>query len=134
MSATKKDVRLPFLKSELHHFADAALLNDKPAIERCVEFLVDETKWVGDGRVRALMARRLKHCSLTTSQEDRLLQTILNRLQAGRFSEGFKDQLRLAKILNPALTLVAADKCLNNNPYKDHVARYARWLLEQRAR
>src|SRR5882672_7709706 len=85
-----------FTKGELSDLADRLLEHDPIAIEWCVTFVEAETHGIGHGRVRAKMARRLKHCRLSKHQRSRLVQVILNRLVEGRFSEQFKDQLRLA--------------------------------------
>lgn len=117
-----------FTKPELRELADRLLENDLIAVEWCVTFVEAETTGIGHGRARAIMARRLKHCSLSKVQKSRLAKVILNRLAAGAFSEQFKDQLRLAMQIDPQATFCAARQC-DGAPVA-HVRRYARWVLE----
>jgi hypothetical protein len=119
----------PFKKEELDDLAVRLLDNDLVAIEWCVTFLEAETFGVGHGRARARMARRLKHCSLSIRQKSRLVKVIVDRLVEGRFSEQFKDQLRLAMQIDPQATFDAARKC--RDATVAHVRRYAQWVLER---
>lgn len=119
----------PFKKEELDDLADRLLDNDPVAVEWCVTFLEAETFGVGHGRARARMARRLKHCSLSNRQKSRLLKAILGRLVEGKFSEQFKDQLRLAMQIDPKATLDAARK--SRDATVAHVRRYAQWVSER---
>src|SRR4051794_8439284 len=80
-------------KAQLHDLADRLLVGDVDAVEQCVRFVEAETLGHWHGRARAMMARRLKHYSLTPQQQGRLVDAILERLASGRFSEQFKDQL-----------------------------------------
>jgi hypothetical protein len=116
-----------FTRLELRDLADRVLESDPIAIEWCVTFVEVETFGVGHGRARARMARRLKHCRLSKHQGLRLVKAILNRLIEGRFSEQFKDQLRLAMQIDPQEAFRAARKCRNTGT--DYIARYARWVL-----
>src|SRR4051794_12279788 len=97
---TSEQSALPTIESlskiHLHHLADQLLIADVDAIEQCVGFVEAETLGYWHGRARAMMARRLKHCPLTPQQQERLVDAVLQRLASGRFSEQFKDQLRLA--------------------------------------
>ena len=119
-----------FTKSELGELADRLLDDDPVAIETCVAFVEAETFGLGHGRVRARMARRLKHCCLSKHQVSRLVNVILGRLVEGRFSEQFKDQLRLAMKIDPQATFSAATSC--RDAELAYVGRYARWVLEHR--
>lgn len=114
-------------KVQLHALADQLLRADVGAIEQSVGFVEAETFGNWHGRARAMMARRLKHCPLTPHQQVRLVDAILRRLATGRFSEQFKDQLRLALHLDPAGTFALARSC-ESSP-KAHIRRYAAWLL-----
>ena len=79
-----------------------------------------------------MMSRRLKHCHLTAGQRGRLIRAIVRRLVSGRFSEQFKDQLRLALHLDAAHVYSVARSCAHISA--EHVRRYADWLLlHQRA-
>ena len=46
------------------HLADRLRFNDTDAIESCIKFIEEDTKGAQHGRARALMCRRLKHCTL----------------------------------------------------------------------
>jgi hypothetical protein len=114
-------------KAQLHRLADQLLVADADAIEQCVGFVEAETFGNWHGRARAMMARRLKHCPLTSQQQARLVEAILRRFASGSFSEQFKDQLRLVLQLDPIQAFTVARRC--EFAPKDHVRRYAAWLL-----
>ncbi len=82
-------------KDQLHQRADRLLVDDHEALEQCVVFLESDSRGLWHNRARALMARRLKHCTVSTQQKSRLCTAILQQLCAGNFTEQFKDQLRL---------------------------------------
>ena len=114
-------------KVELHALADGLLKREPWAVERCVEFVVAETRGLWHGRARAMMCRRLKHCTLGRTHRTELLSCITGRLASGSFSEQFKDQLRLAMHIDSRETLQVCRKCLGSR--KPHVRRYAEWAL-----
>jgi hypothetical protein len=114
-------------KQELHALADGLLATEPVAIDYCVKFVLSETKGLWHGRARAMMCRRLKHCTLSRNIRASLLRCILGRLQTGEFSEQFKDQLRLALHLDSKQTLNACQQALLNT--KPYVRRYAAWAL-----
>jgi len=106
---------------------DGLLQQEPLALDRCVEFVLAESRGLGHGRARAKMCRRLKHCDLGRKQRAHLLECILGRLVEGRFSEQFKDQLRLAMHLNLQHTLEVSARCVASS--KPYVRRYAAWVL-----
>ena len=114
-------------KRELHELADTILYEDAAGIEQCVTFFEAETRGFWHNRARAMMARRLKHASLSEAQRGRLLRAVLGRLASGSFTEQFKDQLRLGLHLDREQTCAAARAC-RVSP-KDYVRRYAAWVL-----
>ncbi|HEY0604139.1 MAG TPA: hypothetical protein VGD58_14570 [Herpetosiphonaceae bacterium] len=114
-------------KDELHQLADRLLSDDPEAIELCVAFIEADTPGNWHGRARAMMARRLKHCTLSPQQQSRLIEAILGRLVSGRFAEQFKDQIRLVLHLDAAEAFTIARSCLDHP--KEHVRRYAAWIL-----
>jgi hypothetical protein len=114
-------------KQALRALCDRLLADDPEAVEECVAFLEAETVRVWHGRARAVMARRLKHHPLTTSQRERVADAVLGRLVRGRFSEGFRDQLRLVLRVAPERAFVAARGCSAKAP--PHVHRFAAWVL-----
>ena len=123
---------LPLLsKAALHELADGLLLQEQWFIDRCVDFVISETRGLWHGRARAMMCRRLKHCPLARSQQARLVACITGRLMSGEFSEQFKDQLRLSMHLDPPQTFAAARQ--SSASARRHVARYARWVLAHEA-
>ena len=113
----------------LHNLADRLLLDDSEAVEMCILFVEADTL-VGvaeHGRVRARMCRRLKHCTLSASQSQRLVSCIMERLDSGNFSQQFWDQLKLALHLDVRTTLaVALASCKDS---RDYVRRYAEWIV-----
>jgi hypothetical protein len=113
----------------LQELADRLLLDDSEAVEMCILFVEADTLRgvAGHGRVRARMCRRLKHCTLSPSQSQRLVSCIMERLDSGNFSQQFKDQLRLALHLDVRTTLaVALASCKDS---RDYVRRYAEWIV-----
>jgi hypothetical protein len=114
-------------KYDLRALCDRLLTDDPDAVEECVGFLEAETVRMWHGRARAVIARRLKHRTLSGSQRERVARAVLGRLVRGRFSEGFKDQLRLVLRLDPERTFAAARRVPANAPA--HVHRYAAWVL-----
>jgi hypothetical protein len=120
-------------KQDLHRLAaclapEAA--NRSVAIRDCVEFVVAETGGFWHGRARAMMCRRLKHCELSREQSTNLLECILDRLATGRFSEQFRDQLRLAISLDADRCFEVADQCRASQ--KEYVRRFAAWVAAHR--
>lgn len=116
-------------KVQVRALADALPGAQADAIETCVQFVCTETGTgnVWHGRGRAMLCRRLKHVPLAQHQRDQLVACILHRLATGRFSEQFRDQLRLALHLDRGKTLAVAQRALGVG--KPHVTRYARWVL-----
>lgn len=114
-------------KSQVRTLADSLLSNEHGAVETCVRFVCAETQNIWHGRGRAMMCRRLKHLPLTDDQTQRLVDGILHRLSAGRFSEQFRDQLRLALQLSREDTFTAARQLMSAE--KPYLRRYAQWIL-----
>ena len=128
MPMTAYDVALARLsKGELCQLADGLLTLDTAAIEKCIAFILMETRGDRHGRARAVMCRRLKHCPISSAQRLALLTCILGRLSHGIFAEQFKDQLRLAIALDPWQTRITSQQCLTSA--KPYVKRYAAWLF-----
>ena len=100
----------PYLsKYEWLAMADELLRHQAPdVVDLCVRFFLAESRGVSDGRIRALLARRFKHCQLGRTHRDQLVACIARRLTEGNFSEQFKDQLRLALLLDRQAILAAA--------------------------
>jgi len=117
-------------KMQLHALADDLLSGATDAVERSVRFICAETKGLWHGRGRAMMCRRLKHLDLPRSHREHLVSVILDRLGTGRFSEQFRDQLRLAMHLDRDKTLAAARRARMSE--KEYVRRTARWVLSHR--
>lgn len=114
-------------KRGLQALADGVILKDQRSIDHCVNFVISESKGFWHGRARAMMCRRLKHCDLGRKQRALLVEVISGRLASGKFSEQFKDQLRLAMHLNMDATVAAANQALESN--RGYVIRYAQWVL-----
>jgi hypothetical protein len=118
-------------RGDLHALCDGLLLTDNHgAIEGCIAFLEAETLGLWHGRARAMMARRLKHCRLSQPQQTRVVHAILERFTNGRFSEQFKDQLRLVLRLAPERTFKVARS--HQGDAVEHIRRYAAWMLSHK--
>ncbi len=126
---TREDLStdLTLTKLDLHNLADLLLLDDPNAIEVCIQFVEANTEGIWHGRARAMMCRRLKHCTLCPKQRQRLVFCLAERLHSGHFSEQFKDQLRLALHLDVPTTLAVALACRADS--RNYVRRYAEWIL-----
>ena len=116
------------MNTYFRNLANKLSLNDYEVVESCIKFIEADTKGVGDGRVRALMCRRLKHCTLSKKQRNRLVFYVTERLLTGNFSQQFKDELRLALFLDPSRTFEAARQSLKDR--RNYVRRYAEWVLD----
>ena len=114
-------------KPALHALGDRLLVDEPSAVERCVAFVVAETQGFWHGRARAMMCRRLKHCTLSAAQRAALVACVTGRLAAGTFSEQFQDQLRLAMHLDLPTTRRVSAACLESPV--GHVRRCAAWVL-----
>jgi hypothetical protein len=101
--------------------------NERYTIEACIEFVLAETKGLWHGRARACMCRRLKHCALSPEQQRQIVDCITTRLATGKFSEQFRDQLRLALQLDAKRTLEVAHQCLAAP--KEYIRRLAGWVV-----
>ena len=115
-------------KADLYDLAYGLVLKQEGAVERCVEFILAETKGNWHGRARAMMCRRLKHCDVNAEQSRQLVSCISRRLTTGDFAEQFYDQLRLAMHLDQKSTFDIAQTCLASP--KEHVRRFAAWILK----
>ena len=74
-----------------------------------------------------MMSRRLNHCRLSDSQRERVIRAIMQRLVSGRFSEQFKDQLRLVLHLDAPGAYKVARGC--QGATAEYIRRYALWIL-----
>jgi hypothetical protein len=122
-------------RRDLYNLASGLALtasNRLDATEKCVEFVLADTKGLWHGRARALMCRRLKHCELNSEQRQQLVNCITDRLTTGTFSEQFRDQLRLAMHLDPKRAFEVAHKCLTGS--KEYVRRLATWVVNHEER
>jgi hypothetical protein len=118
-------------KVEVQALADDLRAGSIEAIEKSVRFVCAETVGLWHGRGRAMMCRRMKHLELARSHRDHLVSVIVERLASGRFSEQFRDQLRLAMHLSEEETFAVARRALKSE--KDHVRRFARWVMSHAA-
>ena len=114
-------------KGDVIHLADELKSGSVEAIEKAVRFVCADTEGLWHGRGRAMMCRRMKHLELPRAHRDRLVGTILGRLETGHFSEQFRDQLRLAMQLDERKSFAVAQKVVSSD--RDYVRRYAKWIL-----
>ncbi len=119
-------------KGNLYDLAAGLLSCEGPAIEKCIQFILAETKGIWHGRARAKMCRRLKHCEIPPKLGQQLVACITGRLAAGNFSEQFRDQLRLAMQLDHRRTCEVAEECLASTS-KAHIRKLAKWVIDHKA-
>ena len=112
-------------KLDVRAIVDAVRSGDAHAVEGAVQFACAESVGMWHGRGRAALCRRLKHVPLTADQQTRLVTAIVGRLRTGAFSQQFRDQLRLALLLDRDAT-IAAGRAASGSP---HVRRMAAWVL-----
>lgn len=120
-------------KGGLYDLATDLVAKEAGAVEKCVDFILADTKGIWHGRARAMMCRRLKHCEIDPKLRQRLVTCITDRLASGRFSEQFRDQLRLAIHLDRKRTFEVAHRCLTGAS-KEHVRRFAKWVIDHEGR
>ena len=109
------------------NLTDRLLLNDPEAVETSIKFIESNSQDGGHGRVRALMCRRLKHCTLTPQQCTRLVRYVVERLYTGAFAQQFKDELRLILALDAQALFEAALESRTDE--REYVRRHAEWIL-----
>ncbi|HEY9605111.1 MAG TPA: hypothetical protein V6C85_26135 [Allocoleopsis sp.] len=109
------------------NLTDRLLLNDPEAVETSIKFIESNSQDGGHGRVRALMCRRLKHCTLTPQQRTRLVRYVVERLYTGAFAQQFKDELRLILALDAQALFEAALESRTDE--REYVRRHAEWIL-----
>ena len=114
-------------KFELRALCDRLPSDDPEAVEACVAFLEAETVGLWHGRARAVIGRRQRAVLEPPAQRDRVARAVLGRLVRGRFSEGFRDQLRLVLRVAPERAFDAARGCPPGAP--PHARRFAAWVL-----
>ena len=93
MSRTSLEKLGSLSRTDLHNLAaglDSSASDRVNAIEKCVEFVLADTKGLGHGRARALMCRRLKHCALDSEQRHQLVACITDRLAPAGFPSSFE--------------------------------------------
>jgi len=120
-------------KGGLYDLATDLVAKEAGAVEKCVDFILADTKGIWHGRARAMMCRRLKHCEIAPKLRQQLVTCITDRLASGSFSEQFCDQLRLAIHLDQKRTFEVAHRCLNSSS-KEHVRRFAKWVINHEGR
>lgn len=99
------------------------------AVEESLSFFAAESRGHWHNRARAKIARRLKHCELDDIDRQRIVRVIERRLVEGRFSEQFKDQLRLMLRLDAdAAARASASAQQHAAPY---VRMYGAWLADR---
>lgn len=119
-------------KRELQALADAVLLDEPFALGRAIVFFLESSRGFWHNRARAMLARRFKHCEISLEDRVAIVSCICERLTIGDFTEQFRDQLRLARLLDRRTLEDAAIRALHSR--KDYVRRYARWVLERAGR
>lgn len=120
------DLIAEYPKQALDRLADELSTCAPSAVEECLSFFAAESRGHWHNRARAKMARRLKHCQLGAAHRQQIVEVIERRLVEGRFTEQFKDQLRLLLHLDPAAARRASAAAIHSAvPY---IRRYGEWL------
>ena len=118
-----------YYKNELAELIEQLKAGNLLAVERCIDFFLAETRGLWHGRARAKICRNLKNLPLDKRTKDRLVATIVRRLETGNFSEQFKDQLTMAIRFRPCWLHDSATQLLGSP--KGYVQRYASWVLNK---
>ncbi len=126
---------MPFLKPaesyskvELDDLIERLKHGDENVAYELVVFTMAESKGIWHGRARAKICRYFKNHPPDVTLSASLVESIIKRLQQGKFSEQFRDQLRMAirfapeKMKSIALALSTSEL--------DYVRRYAFWVLQ----
>ena len=113
-------------KPELHVLIDDVKLGDSDATARATEFVAAESFGMWHNRGRAKLCRYFKNHPPGDEECNRMVDAIVNRLIAGRFSEQFKDQLAMAIRIAPDRMSNAANVASNSD--RGYIRRYAEWI------
>jgi len=97
------------------------------AIAYRVDFLCESTRGIGHNRKRAKFARQLKRQPATPEQCDRVLNSVLSKLETGDIDQQFIDQIRCALFINRDKVRRKAELLLNSP--KDLIKKYAQITL-----
>lgn len=119
-------------KPDLYRLIEQLKRGDAHAKESCIAFLLAESEGIWHGRARAKISRNLKHTTVQEKDREAIVDTVGKRLEHGKFSEQFGDQLNLAVHLDGEKMLEFARRGLRSE--KDYVRRYSRKAIERRER
>ena len=114
------------LKSDLNALIADVKRGDTEAISQAVIFVSCESFGLGHNRARAKLCRYFKNHPPSSSECDRMVEVIVNRLLTGEFSQQFKDQLSMAIRFSPERLQRAASLALNSE--RDYIRRYGSWV------
>ncbi len=115
-----------YTKLELDSLISRLKEGDQDAEYECVAFVLAESFGIWHGRARAKICRFLKNHPPDATLRSKLVERIIERLEAGNFGEQFKDQLKMAIRFSPDEMLLAAHR--SGQSEKEHVRRYAAWI------
>lgn len=115
-------------KSELHDLIRHVQARGEEAVASAVDFFCAESFGMWHNRARAKLCRHFKNSPPSEEQIVRMVDAIVARLVEGRFSEQFKDQLRMAMKFAPKRMEAAAAEALSSE--KEYVRRYGDWLMK----
>lgn len=116
-------------KQALERLIDRLAEGEPGALRESLAFFSAESRGHWHNRARAKIARRLKHRVLSPEEAQAVAETIVARLVEGRFTEQFKDQLRLLRHLDAGRARHAAE--LASRSPVPHIRKYGDWLAER---
>ena len=122
-----RSARVPPPKVALGELVARLRAGDPAAVGPCVDFVCTETRGYWHNRARAAICRCLKHVPLDPADAARLVSVVLARLRAGAIPQQFRDQLRLALLLDPEAARVAARDVATDE--REYVRRFAAWVF-----
>lgn len=117
-----------YSKAELYEMIERLKRGDAIVAYELIVFTLAESKGMWHGRARAKICRYLKNHPPDATLRAKLVDTIAGRLRLGKFSEQFRDQLRMAIRFSPEKMQSIAESNLNSE--MNHVRRYAAWVMK----
>ena len=119
--------RAYFKPSPIESISEGLKTGDKDFVELAIQFFEDDQIFHQSGRKKAKIARRLKHCNLTSIQKNRILDSLERRFLSGSFSDQYKDHLRLGMKLSPERMVEMALE--GKKSKKQYIAKLSDWII-----
>jgi len=118
-----------YAKAELNDMIERVKRGDRSLVYELVVFTLAESWGIWHGRARAKICRYLRNHPPDATLQSKLVDTVCTRLETGRFSQQFRDQLRMAIRFSADRMRLLADSLLSSE--KMYIRRSAAWVLQR---